>query len=176
MHMDASSNRHGESVVNVSRRKFLFTALSLASLAVTAPLAIVHATGDDAGLNAFMQVSRLISVKATQVVTGAALYLALKQSDQDFDIRLNMLTRQMVATPGITTEALAENLDRTGQTDLRNTLNKMVSAWYLGVVGFKTYAYEGALMFGVVDDVLCPPSYVRGAPLYWVNSTYLPFD
>jgi hypothetical protein len=176
MHMDASSNRPGGMPASVSRRKFIVTALSLASLAAVDPWAVVKAAGNDAGVDVFMQVSRLVSPKASNAVTGAALYQALKQGEPDFDGHLNLLAKQMAATPGITIDALADKLDQDKQTALRDTLNKIVSAWYLGVVGFKTYAYEGALMFGLVDDVLCAPSYVRGAPLYWANSTHLPFD
>jgi hypothetical protein len=174
MHMDASHNLHGLALPALSRRKFLFTALSLVSLAVVDPWTIARAADGDAGLNTFMQVSKLVSKETLDPVTGAALYQALRQSDQAFDANLNQLAKQMAATPGITIEALAEKLDNTKQAALRDTLNKVVSAWYLGVVGFQTYAYESALMFRVTDDVLSPPSYVRRGPLYWAKSTNLP--
>ena len=172
--MDALHDSHGLALPTLSRRKFLFTALSLASLAVVDPWAIAHAAGSDAGLNTFMQVSRLVSKEPLDPVTGSALYQALRQSDQAFDAHLNELARQIAAAPGIAIEALAEKLDDNKQAGLRDTLSKVVSAWYLGVVGFRTYAYESALMFRVTDDVLSPPSYVRRGPLYWARSTDLP--
>jgi hypothetical protein len=174
MHMNASHDLHGLALPALSRRKFLFTALSLAALVVVDPWTMARAADGDAGLNTFMQVSKLVSKEVLDPVTGAALYQALRQGDQAFDTNLSELARQIAATPGITIEALAEKLDNNKQTALRDTLNKVVSAWYLGVVGFQTYAYESALMFRVTDDVLSPPSYVRRGPLYWADSTNLP--
>lgn len=172
--MNASFIPHHHGLPGISRRKFLFTALSLAALAVVDPLAVVHAAQGNAGLDTFMQVSKRISKESLDPVTGAALYQALRQEDQDFDASLDQLAKQIAAKPGMTIEALAENLDKTKQTALRDTLNKVVSAWYLGVVGFRTYAYESALMFRLTDDVLSPPSYVRRGPLYWADSNSLP--
>lgn len=172
--MDASCMPPDHGLRNVSRRKFLFTALSLASLAAVDPWAVARVAQGDAGLDRFMQVSRRVSKETLNPVTGAALYQALRQEDQDFDANLSKLAQQLAAKPGMTIEALAENLDSTRQAALRNTLNKVISAWYLGVVGFRTYAYESALMFRLTDDVLSPPSYVRRGPLYWVNSISLP--
>jgi hypothetical protein len=65
---------------------------------------------------------------------------------------------------------LAETLDRQQRVSLRCTLNQIVSAWYLGVVRYRTYAYESAWMFRPVADVLSPPSYVRRGPLYWAHA------
>jgi hypothetical protein len=174
--MDASSNTHDRLLTKTGRRKFVFATLSLASLAVVDLWADVHANAaaEDTGTNTFMQVSRLVSSKTLNPVTGAALYQALSQADRNFDANLAALAKQIAATPAITIEALADDLDRNQQTALRDTLNKIVSAWYLGVVGFRTYAYQTALMFSVVGDVLSPPSYVRRGPLYWTTSTSLP--
>lgn len=172
--MDASHIQHDHYLPCISRRTFLFTALSLVSLTAVDPLSIVHAAQRDAGLDTFMQVSKLVSKESLDPVTGAALYQALRQADQDFDANLSKLAKQIAARSGITVEALVENLDNTRQTVLRDTLNKVVSAWYLGVVGFRTFAYESALMFRMTDDVLSPPSYVRRGPLYWANSIHLP--
>ncbi|GAB2569420.1 hypothetical protein GCM10027066_10090 [Dyella jejuensis] len=121
-----------------------------------------------------MRVSKLVSKDASNPMTGAALYQALKRSDREFDANLGRLVTWIASTPGTTIEALAESLDGGRQAVMRDTLNKIVSAWYLGVVGFQTCAYESALMFRPTDDVLSPPSYVRRGPLYWAASIQLP--
>jgi hypothetical protein len=158
------------------RRKFVLATLSAATLAAFNlwPDGHAEAASEDSGTTTFMQVSKLVSPRATNAVTGAALYQALRHEQAEFDANLLMLAKQIDANPGITVESLAEVLEHNGMTGPRDTLNRIVSAWYLGVVGFKTYAYETALMFGVVSDVLSPPSYVRRAPLYWAESTELP--
>jgi hypothetical protein len=46
-------------------------------------------------------------------------------------------------------------------------------AWYLGLVGdaaaCEVVAYESALMFDPVKDVLTIPSYCRDVPFYWTQ-------
>ncbi|MEO6918006.1 MAG: sorbitol dehydrogenase family protein [Collimonas sp.] len=58
-------------------------------------------------------------------------------------------------------------------------LHRIVSAWYLGVVGDggitngsggpKVIAFEQALMFDQVRDAVVVPTYCRAAPGYWVT-------
>lgn len=55
-------------------------------------------------------------------------------------------------------------------------LHRIVSAWYLGVVGdggvtggTKVIAFEQALMFDQVRDAVVVPTYCRAAPGYWVT-------
>ncbi|NIE83067.1 hypothetical protein F3J11_03755 [Burkholderia sp. Cy-647] len=158
------------------RRRFVFGMLSLASLSVVDLWTEVHASSatDHAGLDRFMQVSRLVSPRAADPATGAALYQALRERERGFDTNLQALAERIAARPGIDVDTLAADLDRSRLGALRQTLNAVTSAWYLGVVGFRTYAYQTALMFGVVADVLSPPSYVRRGPLYWATSRVLP--
>ncbi len=164
----------------IDRREFIFTTLAFTVLPLVKWgdfFGAAQARADDGSgrVQAFMRVSKLISPDINPV-TGAALYQALKKADPDFDSKLSALESRAAATPAMTIELLAENLDRNGQKPLRDTLNSIVSAWYLGVVGFQTYAYRDALMFSSVKDVLSPPSYVRRGPLYWAASNGLPSD
>ncbi|WP_322013767.1 sugar dehydrogenase complex small subunit [Paraburkholderia sp. J12] len=174
--MIASDKANDPPSTRVGRRRFVFAAVSLAALGVVDLWSDVHASTatDYTGLDTFMQVSKHVAPKTLSPVTGAALYQALRDGDRNFDANLAALAKQIAASPDLAIEALADELDRNKQTTLRDTLNRITSAWYLGVVGFRTYAYETALMFGVVSDVLSPPSYVRRGPLYWVKSVSLP--
>jgi hypothetical protein len=161
------------------RRKFLFSAISLAVLAAVDPLSLTRAADSVAGERFvdgdFMTVSRLIAVAPPDPVTGLALCHALQRSRVGFDGRLRMLAQKVRSDPSLTIEALAADLDRRGEKSLRTTLNEIVAAWYLGVVDDHVYAYEGALMFRITEDVLSPPSYVHGGPLNWVD-THPPID
>lgn len=168
--MNALQSLHDDPGPHPGRRKFIVAALSMASLALVDPWAVVHATADATGFSAFMAVSKRISADSPNPITGQALYAALKQSDPNFDTRLDALAAQFAAKPDMTIEALAADLDRSKQTMLRDTLNTIVSAWYLGVVGYRTYAYENAWMFRTTADVLSPPSYVHGGPLSWADA------
>jgi hypothetical protein len=147
------------------RRGFVLTAFALGALALIDPRGAVRAV--DAGFqnSPFMTVSRLVSTDALNVQTGQALYEALK-GKASFETNLNALAK-LAAAPGVTIETLAEQLDDTQQHNLRETLNEIVSAWYLGIVGNRTYAYASALMYRPTADVLSPPSYVRAGPLNW---------
>jgi len=148
----------------------VLTACSIAVLSLVEPLAVVRAAEADFNSSAFMTVSRLVAPVTLNPDTGAALYAALKLAEPAFDTNLQALAKLAAATPGISIEALAAKLDDTHQAALRATLNKVVSAWYLGEVGHRTFAYESALMYRPTADVLSPPSYVRGGPLNWAHS------
>jgi hypothetical protein len=177
--MNALHTGDERSPAQIDRRRFILATLSLAVVELTGGALAQAASsaavaGSDTAKSLFMQVSKLVSTKAVNIVTADALYVALRHSDPAFDANLLALARRMSGKPDFTVETLAADLDRDAQPALRATLNSIVSAWYLGVVGDRTYAYESALMFRSVDDVLSPPSYTRGAPLYWAASNNLP--
>jgi fructose 5-dehydrogenase small subunit len=151
------------------RRGFVLGAVACAAaLALAKPQAFVFAADADFKTSAFMTVSRLIS-STLDLRTGEALYEALRHTP-DFDADLRALAN-LAAAPGMTIEALAAQLDATQQKALRDTLNEVVAAWYLGIVENRTYAYQSALMYRPTADVLSPPSYVRAGPLSWATST-----
>jgi fructose 5-dehydrogenase small subunit len=152
----------------LSRRGFVLTSAALAAMALVRPQAIVLASDTDFRNSAFMIVSRLVSPAASNARTGQALYDALRNTP-DFDARLQALAK-LASAPGAQIEALAAQLDATGQHALRDTLNRIVSAWYLGIVDNKTVAYQTALMYRATADVLSPPSYTHAGPLSWATS------
>jgi hypothetical protein len=60
------------------------------------------------------------------------------------------------------------------QSALAKSVGAIMRAWYLGLVGdmphVKVVAYETALMFEPVKDVLTIPSYCRDdVPFYWTQ-------
>jgi fructose 5-dehydrogenase small subunit len=153
----------------ISRRGFVLSSVALATLALVKPQAFVFASDADFQSSAFMNVSRLISADALDLRTGQALYDALRKKP-DFDANLRALAN-LASVAGVTIETLAAQLDSTQQHALRETLDQIVSAWYLGIVDNKTYAYQTALMYRPTADVLSPPSYTRAGPLSWATFT-----
>jgi hypothetical protein len=153
----------------ISRRGFVLSSVALATLALVKPQAFVFASDADFQSSAFMNVSRLISADALDLRTGQALYDALSKQP-DFDANLRALAN-LASVAGVTVETLAAQLDATQQHALRETLDQIVSAWYLGIVDNKTYAYQTALMYRPTADVLSPPSYTRAGPLSWATFT-----
>jgi hypothetical protein len=154
-----------------SRRGFILTSAALAALAFTHPPAMLRAADADFRKHPFMVVSHLVSgdTPAPDLRTAQALYAALSRKP-DFDKHLQALAG-LAAAPAMTIETLAAKLDASNQTALRATLGEIVSAWYLGIVDDRTYAYQGALMYRPTADVLSPPSYVHAGPLSWATFT-----
>ena len=152
-----------------SRRTFLLRAVSTAALAVMAPASMHAAIAQDTYDDDFMRVSHVAVDGPLDVLTGRALHAALQRADAAFDGHLRELAHRIGTLPPTTVESLAQALDASGEQALRKTLNQIVSAWYLGIVGARTFAYAGALMYRSTADVLSPPSYVHGEPLHWVS-------
>jgi fructose 5-dehydrogenase small subunit len=151
------------------RRSFVLTSAALAALALAHPPAMLRAADADFRTHPFMVVSRLVCDATPDLRTAEALYGALSKK-VNFDRQLEALAK-LANARGMSVEALADQLDSTNQTDLRETLNEIVAAWYLGIVGDRTYAYESALMYRATADVLSPPSYVHAGPLSWATLT-----
>jgi hypothetical protein len=95
---------------------------------------------------------------------------ALSAQDTNFGSQFIALLKFVAQSPAADPETLASTLDRQN-SDLGKLLHRIVGAWYTGVVGegaqAQVIAYQGALMFAPVDDVVMPPSYCRAAPFYW---------
>jgi hypothetical protein len=152
------------------RRGFVLSAAALAALGMAKPQALVFASSSASSSSAdanFMIVSRLVSDATLDPQTAQALYGALSKK-QDFDKNLEALAK-LASASGMTIETLDAQLASPQQKALRGTLNEIVSAWYLGIVDNKTYAYHGALMYRPTADMLAPPSYTRAGPLSWAK-------
>lgn len=154
----------------LTRRRFVTASAAVAALTLVSPWSTSWAVEKLEPEQLFMSVSQLITPAELSPQTGAQLYKALKQSNSALDPHLQALTKIMAATPGISIESLVDSLKASQHQDLLKTLNSMVAAWYTGIVGNRTYAYQTALMYQPTRDVLSPPSYTRGGPLNWASS------
>jgi fructose 5-dehydrogenase small subunit len=165
--MKLLSGASHDALFRPGRRGFVLSAAALAAFAITKPQALVFASSSSSADANFMIVSRLVSDATLDPQTAQALYGALSKK-QDFDKNLEALAK-LASASGMTIETLDAQLASPQQKALRGTLNEIVSAWYLGIVDNKTYAYHGALMYRPTADMLAPPSYTRAGPLWWAK-------
>ncbi len=182
MTADARESRQGALPPAAARRQFVLgacasaTALSFAAI-VGAPFGTASAFAFEppagGGLNAFIALSQQLTGRTSLDSTlGKRIYDALAQSDGAFPQNVAALNKWLKSHRGvpsdIVTAALAVENPR-----LAKTVGDVMRAWYLGLIGevpaTKVVAYERALMFDPVKDVLTIPSYCRDVPFYWVK-------
>jgi hypothetical protein len=161
------------------RRKVLFglgagvVALALPVLSPTLAAAhggtLAHGHADTA---AFMVVSRRLTERATlDAHVALRLETALAAQDPSFAGALQALVVAFNAHPrSPTSEVLASKATPTSAVVAASAI---LAGWYLGVAGIKpdspVVAYQEALMFDPVRDVVAAPSYCREAPGYWTT-------
>lgn len=149
----------------LSRRQLL--ALACAGAAVgglllapggTAWAALSHQ--GDAQLAVFMTLSQRLTGRSNlDPLLGQRLYQALAQRDTALAQSLGELQAHLGDDPQ-------------GWSERQQWLARQIlTGWYLGWIGDDDrptlVAYETALMFKVVDDVLVPRSYCANQPGYW---------
>ncbi|AIY44148.1 2-Keto-D-gluconate dehydrogenase [Collimonas arenae] len=126
-------------------------------------------------LSNFMALSALLT--ATPKLnprTGARIYSALSTQAIEFEKQTAALWQYSQDHKIQDVENLAAAL--ASDSALSLLLHRIISAWYLGVVGdggvtggAKVIAFEQALMFDQVRDAVVVPTYCRAAPGYWVT-------
>ncbi|MGF6773848.1 hypothetical protein P3T18_006362 [Paraburkholderia sp. GAS199] len=125
------------------------------------------------GLDAFLALSqRLTGRTGFDTVLGKRAYEALNRSDSQFAQNVAALNTWLQSHGGVPSDAVTQAL-QADQPPLAKTTGAIMRAWYLGLVGevphVEVIAYEKALMFEPVKDVLTIPSYCRDVPFYWTQ-------
>jgi len=154
---------------NLSRRSLLRATAAFGGLAVVANLlGPISAVAADDSVASFTQLSEFLTGYTLDPVLGARFLAALKKRDAGLDASLTALS-QLIKQSGV------PNMDGflalTG-TDpaLMKTATKVVSAWYLGVVGepedAELITYADSLMYRPTKGLLTVPSYGPG-PNAW---------
>lgn len=165
-----------------SRRQFLIGTAVLATLSVAGfgALSVANAQAVSASayadLSAFISLSKYLTGKTTlDVEIGRAILAGLHGDDANASATIAQLN-DLVARTNIPANSLQSVLDAS-QPALAKLPKKVVTAWYLGVVGTgknaRTVAYEQALMYPPIADVIVMPSYARGVPGYWAKPPVL---
>ena len=168
---------------SVFRRALLMGACaSAATLAFTsasrsgAPFGISPAFGETpaaGGYDAFIVLSRHLTGRAAfDQVLGRRIHAALSATDRQFARNVDELNRWIQSHGGVPSDVITQAL-QASQPALVPTVTAVMRAWYLGIVGAlptaQVLAYERALMFDPVKDVLTIPSYCRDVPFYWAH-------
>ncbi|MFC5523202.1 sugar dehydrogenase complex small subunit [Polaromonas jejuensis] len=140
-------------------------AASLIPWALSQPVA-------DAGQGAFLGVSALLAGRQTlDGVQAKRLYDALVADDAGFPAAAQALLK-LINERKIDPLELQQVLD-TEKSPLAPIPRKVVSAWFMGIVGSgetaRALAYETALNAQIVQDVLKPPTYAYGAYGSWAK-------
>ncbi|ULJ75815.1 sorbitol dehydrogenase family protein [Rhizobium gallicum] len=157
----------------MSRRLLLLNSgISVIGLSLLPALAgpVLAAASTSDTFSGFMSFSRLATghINLDEAI-GSQLYAALSAKDDGFIANFHELA-DMVESGGYTdVEALDAALTK---NPLRDTLLRVIKAWYSGVVedgtGATVYAFEKALMYQPARDVVVIPTFAFNGPDYWV--------
>ena len=125
------------------------------------------------GFDAFLALSRrLTSRTGFDSILGKRIYGALANSDSQFTQNVDALNTWLEGHGGAVSDTVTQAL-QADEPALVKTVGAIMRAWYLGLVGdmphVNVVAYEKALMFEPVKDVLTIPSYCRDVPFYWTQ-------
>jgi hypothetical protein len=151
------------------RRRALLAGLLSAYAASLIPWALAQPVADGAH-GAFVALSALLAGRqALDQVQARRLYDALAADDRNFPAAAQALLA-LINQRAIDPLQLQQVLD-TEQSALAPLPRKIVTAWFLGIVGngdtARCLAFETALNAAIVADVLTPPSYAYGPYASW---------
>ncbi|MGN6669053.1 MAG: sugar dehydrogenase complex small subunit [Trinickia sp.] len=176
---DARASRPLEQPAAARRQFVLGAGASAAALAVTAATglpfvssrAFAFSPPGGGGLDAFIALSRQLTGRpALDATLAARIYDALSKSDSAFVSQVAALNSWLMTHAGVPSDTVTAAL-AAEDPRLAATVRHVVRAWYLGLVGdmptVQVVAYEHALMFDPVSDILTIPSYCHDVPFYW---------
>ncbi|SIT43077.1 Twin-arginine translocation pathway signal [Paraburkholderia piptadeniae] len=125
------------------------------------------------GFDAFIALSgKLTGHTSFDPVLGKRAYEALSKADSQFTQNVAALNAWLQSHGGVPSDIVTQAL-QAERPNLAKTVSAITRAWYLGLVGdapnVQVIAYESALMFEPVKDILTIPSYCRDVPFYWTR-------
>ncbi|HEY2604569.1 MAG TPA: sugar dehydrogenase complex small subunit [Paraburkholderia sp.] len=125
------------------------------------------------GLDAFLALSQHLTGRSSfEPVLARRVYDTLSKADSQFTQNIAALNTWLQSHGGVPSDTVTQAL-QAAQPPLAKAVGAIMRAWYLGLVGemphIQVVAYERALMFDPVNDVLTIPSYCRDVPFYWTQ-------
>ncbi|QBQ98680.1 sugar dehydrogenase complex small subunit [Paraburkholderia pallida] len=131
------------------------------------------AAAAESGYAAFIALSQHLTGRTHfDAVLGQRIYAALARASSQFEQNVGALNAWLKAHGGVPSDTVTAAL-KADQPELASSVGDIMRAWYLGLVGempnVQVLAYEKALMFDPVSDVLTIPSYCRDVPFYWTK-------
>jgi len=132
-----------------------------------------NANSADSGYDAFIALSQHLTGRTGFDKTlGQRVYVTLARSSSQFGQHVVALNTWLQNHGGVPSDTVTDAI-KSDQPELAATVGDVMRAWYLGLVGesphVQVVAYEKALMFDPVNDVLTIPSYCRDVPFYWTQ-------
>lgn len=129
------------------------------------------APASSSGYEAFIELSQHLTGRTSfNAVLGKRVYAALDNASSQFDANVATLNTWIEGHRSVPSDTVTAAL-KTDQPELASMVGDIMRAWYLGLVGempkVQVVAFEKALMFDPVNDVLTIPSYCRDVPFYW---------
>lgn len=158
-----------------TRRHFLLllgsglAALTSAAIALSSSQKSSSQPTSESQQSEFLALSVLVTARPNpHPLTSSRIYKALSTQHPQFQESVSALM-QLVRTQQLTNvDALMNVLNKKAAlTQLKTVLHDIISAWYLGEVQDKVIAFESALMFDPVRNVVGVPSYCWAPPGYW---------
>lgn len=176
-----SAGLSSSALLSASRRAWVIGACAAAAALAFAgagrSLSLIATAFADApaggGLDAFLVLSRrLTGHTGFDAILGKRIYDALAKSDSQFTQNVGAFNTWLQGHGGVLPDTVTQAL-QADQPALAKFVGAIMRAWYLGLVGdmphVNVVAYEKALMFEPVKDVLTIPSYCRDVPFYWTQ-------
>ncbi|MGF6721376.1 hypothetical protein P3T43_000723 [Paraburkholderia sp. GAS41] len=179
-----AARREVTQVQSAGRRTWLLgTCAAAAALAFTSagrfgapfgiPLAFADTPPAGGGLDAFLVLSQHLTGRTSfDPILGKRVYEALSRTDSQFTQNVAALNTWLHGHGGVPSDTVTQAL-QVDQPALAKTVSAIMRGWYLGLIGdmphVQVVAYENALMFDPVKDVLTVPSYCRDVPFYWTQ-------
>lgn len=125
------------------------------------------------GIDGFLLLSRKLTGRASfDPALAQRVYDGLLKADSDFAANVAQLNMWLPAHGGVPSDTVTQAL-QLDTPKLAVAVTAIMRAWYLGLIGdsprISVVAYERALMFDPVADVLTIPSYCRDVPFYWAQ-------
>ena len=125
------------------------------------------------GFDAFIALSgKLTGHTSFDPVHGKRAYDALLRADNQFTQNVAALNTWLQTHGGVPSDVVTQALQIV-QPHLAKSVSAIMRAWYLGLVGdmpnVQVIAFERALMFEPVKDILTVPSYCRDVPFAWTR-------
>ena len=150
-----------------------FTSAGFAGFGFSTFFTQAFADTPPAGLDGFLLLSRKLTGRTNfDPALARRVYGALSKSDSEFAGNVSALNVWLAAHGGVPSDTVTQAL-KADTPKLAGTVTAIMRAWYLGLVGdaprVSVVAYERALMFDPVNDVLTIPSYCRDVPFYWTQ-------
>ncbi|VXB81979.1 Uridylyltransferase [Burkholderia sp. 8Y] len=157
--------------VSFTMRRGVLTGAAASAALAFAPSRAAPAAGAD--VDTFVAVSMKLTGRASfDPLVAGRIHTALARADAGFADKMTRLDHWLSTHGGTPSDVVTAALQAT-QPDLAKAVGSVVRAWYLGVVGederAEVVAFERALMFDPVRDMLTVPSYCRGAPADWAK-------